>query len=977
MTSWTMQKKGVPVNLFNELLEILEYGLKKFLTSRIFVVGILFCAMFGSLVYKLYSLQIVNSSYYQNNYIQKTRKTTYHQAARGNIYDRNGKVLAYNELTYSVTFTDTGKLPTGFDKNEVLIPLVEILFEHGETVRTSFPMAFDEDGNIVFTTRSAGEKSVLLQNIYGVSRDKFNTEDRYGNYLSSSPDPTWFYNYSLHKFGIGYNSKGFGTDKETTYEIDPEVALAVLNIRYTMYLHSYMKYESIDIADNLKMETLTDILEHENILPEIGIEEQTVRIYNDALYFAHIIGYTGIASEADLEALTEENDTYQSGDIVGRAGIEQRLELTLAGQKGVDTYFLDSEGRILEVTEHKDAVAGDNIYLTLDADMMIGIYHILEQKLAAILVSRLVNMDVNLDDVQDSSKIMVPIKDAYFQLINNNVLSMAQFARPDASGSEQTMYSYFSGRLLNVTTELSSQMANHDTTPFINLGEAQQDYYDYLFDYLIDEQYLIVNDEIRSDQIYQDWQKGAISFSTFLSYAVSDNWITTSGLTSESGYSTAEETYQMIVTKLMEEVKETTGFGKLIYKYLIKEGSITGNQVCLALIAQGKVPHSDEDVALLSSGSSEAAYQFMIRKISSLEITPQQLALDPCTAACTLIDVRTGEPIAIVSYPGYDNNYFSGSVNGAYYNKLLNDLSNPLYNNATQTRTAPGSTFKPVTATAGLQEGVVDAYTTIEDKGIFTELGLKLRCWAYPYSHGAINVSEALRDSCNYYFSEVGYRLSLNSEGNYNEPLGLSRILKWASAYGLNEVSGVEITEIAPHVSDYGPVASSIGQGTHAFANVQLARYVTTVANMGTLYRLSIVKQRTDSAGNVVEVYEPQVEEHEEIMYSTLNTIHQGMRMVVSEGSVKSIFDGCPVSVAGKTGTAEESSKRGPHALFIGFAPYESPEVALAVTVPFGYSSSHAAEIAREVLDYYYGAISLEQILAQGASDTSGITIND
>ena len=138
----------------------------------------------------------------------------------------------------------------------------------------------------------------------------------------------------------------------------------------------------------------------------------------------------------------------------------------------------------------------------------------------------------------------------------------------------------------------------------------------------------------------------------------------------------------------------------------------------------------------------------MMKKISNLEITPAQLALDPCTAGCTVTDVRTGEVRALVTYPSYNNNLMSGTVDAAYFSQLNNDLSLPLYNNATQVVKAPGSTFKPIAAIAGLEEQVIDTVDKIKCTGIYEEVFPVIRCWINPGYHGDLDVSGAIENSC-------------------------------------------------------------------------------------------------------------------------------------------------------------------------------------------------------------------------------------
>ena len=233
-----------------------------------------------------------------------------------------------------------------------------------------------------------------------------------------------------------------------------------------------------------------------------------------------------------------------------------------------------------------------------------------------------------------------------------------------------------------------------------------------------------------------------------------------------------------------------------------------------------------------------------------------------------------------------------------------------------------------------------------------------------------------MRDSCNYFFCEVGWRLSQDSNGNYNEPLGLSRIQKYASQFGFDRKTGVEMAELTPQMTDIAPIPSSIGQGSHAYTNIQMARYVTALATRGTVYQFSILEKRTDSTGMTLQEYSSAVDTQVAGYDSTWEAIQDGMRMVITS-TIAGIFQDCPVQAAGKTGTAEESKRRGPHGVFVSYAPYDNPEIALAVMIPYGYSSSSAAEVAEKVYEYYYGKVTLDTILTQGAATESGVTVHD
>ena len=223
-----------------------------------------------------------------------------------------------------------------------------------------------------------------------------------------------------------------------------------------------------------------------------------------------------------------------------------------------------------------------------------------------------------------------------------------------------------------------------------------------------------------------------------------------------------------------------------------------------------------------------------------------------------------------------------------------------------------------------------------------------------------------IKNSCNYYFYEVGYRLS-QINGSFDNDYGLERMKKYAELFGLTQKSGIEISESEPTFSTQYSVQSAIGQGTHNYTTVGLARYVTTIANSGTCYDLTLLDKVTDSKGNVVVEYNPddRVVDHVDIAQSSWDAVHEGMKQVVES---KAYYSDLGVTVAGKTGTAQEDKSRPNHALFVCYAPYEEPEIAMAVRIAFGYSSNYAAESAKDVLQYYYDLVDTDQIL-NGVAD--------
>ena len=961
--------------MFRDILEILQETVKKIAGSRVFALALIFTLMFFGLIGKLFNMQIINGEQYLTQYVSKTLQTVYTPGTRGNIYDRNGNVLAHNELAYAVTVQDTGAYRKNQDKNLMLLNLIRVLEKHGETVEGKLEITIDQNGDMVFTASSEAARKRFLRDYYGLtSVDKL--DDPNGKYPSNVSARDIFEQLKDEKH---YDIKRLKDEKGNPIVLTDEEALAIASIRYTMSLTDYQKYKSTTVATNVSEETVAEIEESVAELQGVGIEESTIRVYDDSIYFAPIIGYTGKVQSDQLEELKKLDENYEVTDIVGRIGIEEALEQELQGKKGVQNLYVDSRGRILKEDENgTEPVAGNDVYLTIDADLQKGIYYLLERQLAGILTERLVNRDVTELENQDSSKKKIPIKDAYYQLINNNVLSLKHMESEEAGAIEQQIHQIFLSSREQIMKELESQLYNPNAPSMAELPEDQKAYMQYIYSYLSDSTVEIIQrDKIDSSSPEaENWKNETISLRDYLYSGISNNWIDTTKLEVSSRYSSADDSYDAIVRYILDHLKDDTKFTKRIYRYLINQGVVTGRELCLALYSQGVFPYDEQQVSLLTGNGENYAYSFMIDKISKIELTPAQLALDPCTAGCTVTDVNTGEIRALVTYPSYDNNMLSGMVDAAYYSKLNDDLSLPLYNNATQARKAPGSTFKPITAIAALEEGVISLGETVECTGIYEEVSPSIKCWIYPGRHGHLTVSGGIQNSCNYFFAEMAHRLSTDENGVYSTDRGIRTIQKYATMFGLDHKSGIEISENDPKLTTEDPERSAMGQGTNSYTNVQLSRYVSALANRGNVYELSLVDKVMTSDGRVVREHQTELSSQVEVADSTWDAVQTGMRAVVSEGSAKDIFKDLEVEIAGKTGTAQENS-RANHAWFISYGPYTNPEISVTVNIPYGYSSSNAAAVAKNVYRLYYGYTSLDEILNAGALRASNVVIGD
>lgn len=926
----------------------------RIIKSRLLVVLVVFVLLFTLLINRLFVLQIVKGQDYRDNFELTIRKERTVPSIRGIIYDRNGEILAYNELAYSVVIEDNGDYKNAETKNkelnEIIYKLIGFIEEKGDSIVNNLSIVLDANGQFQFTVEGTTLKR-FLADVYGASSYKKLKDEQ----KEATAETVFEYLKGKKKFQI--------SDDYTLEE-----QLKIMTIRFGMAQNSFKKYIQTTVAKEVSNDTVAVIMENLDILQGVSVEEQYVRKYNNSAYFSHIIGYTGKVSQDELDELNadlKEEEQYDLNDIVGKSGIEQYMETTLQGEKGNEVVNVDNMGKVLEIVEKTDAQAGNDVYLTIDAKLQEAVYHIIEQKLAGILVSKIkVLKDYSPSSEKEAKNIQIPADDVYFALLNNNVVDIGHFSEGDAGEAESRMYNRFSSKRDAVLGNIVSELTGGEGTPYKDLSKEMKVYISYVCSMLQNQGILNTSAIDKEDSVYKAWKAETVSLKEYLDQAISQNWIDVSKLSIDSKYSDSEQIYQGMVECIKNELYEDQAFHKKIYNYMIKNNTIVGRDVCMALYEQGVL--SDEDgsqYSALKSGK-KGSYEFIIEKISNLEITPAQLALDPCSGSVVITNVKTGEVLAMVTYPGYDNNRLANSIDADYYNELLNDLSLPLVNRATQQKTAPGSTFKAITAIAGLEEGKISTGEQITDRVLFDKIDPSPSCWSKS-GHGSINVSQAIRHSCNYFFYETGYRLSLDSSGKYIDKLGIQKLTKYAEQFGLNEKTGIEIAESVPQIATEYPITASIGQSNHNFTNVGLARYLNTLANKGTCYNLSLIDKTADSDGNLIQDYTPTVRNTINLKSSTWSAVHLGMRMVVENTSA---FDGLTVNVAGKTGTAQESKSRGNHALFVGFAPYEDPEIAFSVQIAYGYTSANAAEIARDVIKYYYKIGEGEGVLSGVAS---------
>lgn len=326
--------------------------------------------------------------------------------------------------------------------------------------------------------------------------------------------------------------------------------------------------------------------------------------------------------------------------------------------------------------------------------------------------------------------------------------------------------------------------------------------------------------------------------------------------------------------------------------------------------------------------------------------------------ACVVTDM-SGGVLACASYPSYDLSTYNRD-----YNALAADPLKPFFNRALQGLYAPGSTFKMAVAAGALEEGKITTTEKILDTGRYTHYDRiqdQPMCWyfrQYGGTHGYENVSEAIRDSCNVFFYETGLRL------------GIRKIDEYAALFGLGEKTGLELYEEAGEIA--GPETSkkhdqtwyegdtmyaAIGQGNTQVTPIQLCNYVATLVNGGSHYPTHLKKTvKSNDFSQVVEEYVPVAKDEIGLDEDNLAAVKRGMGMVASEGSAARYFRDLPVKIGAKTGTAQVSRNSEAHAIFVAFAPYDDPEIAISVVVEHGGSGTLVSAIAADIIDYYFSA---------------------
>ena len=349
--------------------------LKEWFSSRMIPIAIFYVLLAGIMLFQLYKIQILDAKQVVETEEYKSVRERSIKSTRGLIYDCNGRVLAYNQLSYAVILEDSPQLNTNDKKNAMLYRLITILRKEQVELEPEFYIAPDEAGVLQYTVEGTARLRFIKNALGKQSIEKLTEEER---------EMTAEELFALLRYGNDVFGSMYGISEE--YSLTD--ALAIMSIRYAIFT-LWPKYSQILIASGISDTMIAALKENSALLPGISIEMQTKRAYNYSEYFAHIIGYTGRITEEELELYNAEGEVYTATDVIGKTGLEKTFEDLLNGEKGIEQLTLDENYRIVNTEVMKEPVAGNNLYLTIDAEQQKAYYYLVEKELAKILLKQM------------------------------------------------------------------------------------------------------------------------------------------------------------------------------------------------------------------------------------------------------------------------------------------------------------------------------------------------------------------------------------------------------------------------------------------------------------------------------------------------------------------------------------------------------------------------------------------------------------
>lgn len=651
-------------------------------------------------IFQLFNIQIINGKKYREKSQSRTLRTETVTATRGEIYDRNGVVLASSKLSFDVNIYKVKV--TVAETNNSIARFIKIIESNGDKIYSTFPVKDTLDG---FNFESS------------------DSEDSWKNQMKI--DKNFDFNQTIDYYIDLYALQNFSDDRN--------LQIKIIKVKYEANLNSYSLFNGVTIAKDISDKSVAQIKESKYEIYGITIASVSKRYYPYSTLISHVLGYVRKVNSNEYTSLKDQGYTINS--VVGKSGIEQSFEKYLKGVDGKKSIETDSKGNVTSETIISDAVAGNNVTLTIDYRL---------QKVS---------------------------EDALVNVING-----------------------------------------------------------------------------------------------------------------------------------------------------LKDGTLNGK----------KIPDAD-------------------------------------SGAVVVLDVRTGEVLAMASYPTYNINEIVDGISQSRWDNLSNDPLKPMYNRAISGIYSPGSTYKMLVGIAGLENGAITTTEKILDTGVY-QYGYHPKCWIYTQygrTHGYVDVSGAIKVSCNCFFYEVGRRV------------GIAEIVKYAKLFGLGQKTGIELSQEStgqiagdnPDIEWYlgDTLSAAIGQSYNSYTPLQLANYISTIANGGTLNKVSVIKSINNEITNNY-VSNSEIEEYGKeytgvdfksqnlgIKSEYIDAIKKGMLSVTSEtgGTSYILFKNSSIQVAGKTGTSQVSNGSN-DGIFVGFAPYDDPQIAVVAVIGHGGEGTYTANVVKPIMEEYF-----------------------
>ncbi|MDD4844261.1 MAG: penicillin-binding transpeptidase domain-containing protein [Anaerotignum sp.] len=916
--------------------------------SRIFVMLCAIFFLFFILLLRLFSLQIIHGAEYDESITASVSKTINVPAPRGNIYDRYGIPLATNSVAYSVQIDDSITLDLTNYKESLFLQLTQALWEQGASPYDTLPISSSVPYSFTFE---------------GTERENKKSEKSWKESLHFPDDmmdatASESLDYLFEKY---HAPASYTTEQKRAY-VSYSISLSDKNL---MALTLAIKLTEFG-------ETMADEL-------PLGREYPYTLQFNDS--------QTKEESWKASVGMTEEELKYDSLQTLDYLrdffGLPEGLPTDVARNTLGIRYSL----YLQRYQQYKSVTVATNI----------------SEKTLAYVEE---NQDIFPDVLVDTVSLREYPEGEYFSHILGYIRQMTEADYPlyqddvDADGNPiysqtdvvgQTGIEKLYERQLNgtdgkVSIEVDNQgrrMSVIDSTE----PTSGKDIFLTLDSKLQKVAYDTLEAELRKAVIKNltSYSKNSVSITDMFTAMIKANHISATKLMKATG-GIQKEVFDQFLAENTDFSKDAEDAVLKVQTYLLDSlvrGTFTSKEALLVAIEQGTVIATDEERSDLQNGHI-SPLAMVLNKLDNGDFSPADTALDPCTGSVFVTKIGSGEVLASVSYPSYDNNELVNTFNNAYYNDLLQDGNTPLVNRPLKQKKAPGSTFKMVTALAGLESGAITTNTYIRDLGIFKDAGKPYaRCWLYSNnggSHGILDVSDALEVSCNYFFYEVAYRMGNATEGTTEE--GITTLNEYMAAFGLNTLTGLELDEYAPTMAspyykerivktinpdattsqtrwtDGDTIRAAIGQSVNSYTPAQITKYVSTLANGGTLYRLHMISHLQNPDGSLYYRVDEAVENVKEFQEENLQKVYQGMYLVTAgtRGTLRNSFAGFPVKIAAKSGTAEEDKTRSSHTWLVCFAPYDDPQIAITIMIPFGEGSgTPAPEIAKAIITEYLG----------------------